>query len=59
MEKVRLRNANYNLFRGARTRKAVKMVSKPTFKSFRIINDDLALVNIKKPVIILDKPLYV
>ena len=57
MENVRLRNANYKLVRDAK--KAVKMTSKPTFESFRIINDDLALVKMKKPVIILDKPSYV
>ena len=57
MENVRLRNANYKLVRNVK--KAVKMASKPTFESFKIINDDLALVKMKKPVIVLDKPSYV
>ena len=57
MENVRLRNANYNQFHDAK--KAVKMTSEPTFESFRIINDNLALVKMKKPVIIIDKPSYV
>ena len=57
MENVRLRNANYKLVRDAK--KAVKMTSKPTFESFRIINNDLALAKMKKPVIVLDKPSYV
>ena len=42
MENVRLRNANYKLVRNVK--KAVKMASKPTFESFKIINDDLALI---------------
>ena len=57
MHNVRLQNANYKLVRDAK--KAVKMASKLTFESFRIINDGLALVKRKKPVIILDKPSYV
>ena len=57
MENVRLRNANYKLVRDAK--KASKMTSKPTFESFQIINNDLALVKMKEPVIILDKPSYV
>ena len=57
MENVRLRNADYKLIRNAK--KAVNMASKPTFESFRLINDDMALVKMKKPVITLDKPSYV
>ena len=48
MENVRLRNADYKLIRNGK--KAVKMASKPTFESFRLINDDMALVKMKKPV---------
>ena len=57
MENVRLQIANYKLVRDVK--KAVKMASKPTFESFRRINDDLALMKMKKPVIVLDKPSYV
>ena len=57
MENVRLRNANYSLVRCAK--RATKMASKPTFQSFRIINDDLAVVKLKKAYITLDKPSYV
>ena len=44
---------------GSNAKKTKKMATKPTFESFRIINEDLALVKMKKPVITLDKLLYV
>ena len=52
-----MRNANYLLIRDPK--KAKKMASKPTFESFRIISEDLALVKMKKAYITLDKPSYV
>ena len=57
MENVQLRNANYLLIRYQK--RAMKMASKLTLESFRIINDDLALVKMKKAYITLDKPSYV
>ena len=36
-----------------------KLVSKPSFKSFRIFNEDLAGVHMLKTNLVLDKPIYV
>lgn len=38
--------------------RAKKLVAKPVFKSFDIINEILVLIEMSKPVVKLNKPMY-
>ena len=37
----------------------IKHVKSPLFENFQIINDEVALMKMKKPCIVLDKPIYI
>ena len=55
-ENVRLRRNFHLVFKG---KKAEQLVAKPTFKSSDIINDDLALIEMLRCKVTLNKPIYV
>jgi hypothetical protein len=55
MENVRNRQ-NYHLV--CCERRAKKLIARPTFKSFDIINEDLVLIQMSRPKITLNKPIY-
>lgn len=55
-ENVRNRR-NFHLVCSAKT--ATKLVSKPTFKKFDIINEGLTLIEMAKTSVMLNKPIYV
>jgi hypothetical protein len=55
MENVRNRQ-NYHLV--CCERRAKQLIARPTFKSFDIINEDLVLIQMSRPKITLNKPIY-
>ena len=55
MENVR-RRCNYRLITDEK--KAMKVIAKPIFKGFKIINEDLILIESMKKTVVLEKPVY-
>ena len=41
-----------------RSKTAKKLIARPTFKRFDIINEDLTVIELQKNEVLMDKPLY-